>query len=170
LDSPKREGNRGVDPEANRCHVPKQMTDIREGDRVKIHYTARFADGTLFASSIQGPPVEFTAGGDQVIRGLSAAVIGLQEGASRRVTVPPADAYGEHDAGLERRVTRAEMPAEVKPGDQLSAEAGGHEMAVWVRKVEPEFAIVDGNHPLAGQTLIFEFEVVGHQPAAETPK
>jgi peptidylprolyl isomerase len=144
------------------------MTEIREGDGVQIHYTARFADGTLFASSIQGPPVEFTAGGDQVIRGLSVAVIGLEQGASRRITVPPADAYGEHDGQLERRVPRTEMPPEIKPGDQLSAKAGANEMAVWVRSVEADFAVVDGNHPLAGQTLIFEFEVVGHQPAAET--
>lgn len=143
------------------------MTDIHEGDRVQIHYTARFADGTLFASSIQGPPLTFTAGGSEVIVGLSTAVLGLHVGESKRVKVEPENAFGVHDPALERRVPRSGMPAEVKPGDQLSAEADGVEMAVWVRKVEDDHAIVDGNHPLAGQTLIFEFEVVDHQPAAE---
>lgn len=143
------------------------MTDIHEGDRVHIHYTARFADGTLFASSIQGPPLEFTAGGKEVIPGLSQAVIGLRVGVSRRIVVEPVNAFGEHDPALERRVPRSEMPPEAKPGDQLSAEADGFVMAVWVRSVEEDHAIVDGNHPLAGQRLIFEFEVVAHHPPAE---
>lgn len=159
-----------VDRGAFRCHRPTQrMSDIQEGDRVQIHYTARFADGTLFASSIQGAPLGFTAGGGEVIAGLSMAVVGMRTGVSRRIVVEPRDAFGEHDPALERRVPRSEMPPEVKPGDQLSAIADGAEMAVWVRAVDAEHAIVDGNHPLAGQTLIFEFEVVDHQPAAESP-
>lgn len=145
---------------------PDVHPEIRAGDRVRLHYTARFADGTLFASSLQGEPLEFTAGSGEVIEGLSRAVLGMSIGQARKVTVPPEQAFGVHDPALERRVPRAEMPDDVKPGDQLSAEANGREMPVWVRSVAQDHAVVDANHPLAGQTLIFEFEVVGWQPAA----
>jgi peptidylprolyl isomerase len=145
--------------------MPDIHPDIREGDRVQIHYTARFADGTLFASSLPGDALEFSAGGSEVIEGLSWAVVGMAVGETRRVVVPPEKAFGRHDPGLERRVPRASMPEDVKPGDQLSAAAGGREMAVWVRRVEGDDVVVDGNHPLAGQTLIFEFEVVACRPA-----
>jgi peptidylprolyl isomerase len=134
---------------------------IRPGDRVRLHYTARFADGTLLASSVQGEPLELRAGGDEVIEGLSEAVIGMRPGETRRVVVPPEKAFGVRDPALERRVPLSEMPDRVRPGDQLSAEGNGWEMPVWVRSLEQGYAVLDGNHPLAGQTLIFEFEVLG---------
>lgn len=134
---------------------------IRPGDRVRLHYTARFSDGTLLASSVRGDPLELVAGGDEVIEGLSEAVVGMRAGESKRVVVPPEKGFGVRDPALERRVPLSEMPERVRPGDQLSAEGNGWEMPVWVRSIEHGEAVLDGNHPLAGQTLIFEFEVLG---------
>jgi peptidylprolyl isomerase len=133
---------------------------IRPGDRVRLHYTARFSDGTLLASSVQGDPLDLVAGGDEVIEGLSEAVVGMRAGESKRILVPPETGFGVRDPALERRVPQTEMPERVRPGDQLSAEGNGWEMPVWVRSIEQGFAVLDGNHPLAGQSLIFEFEVL----------
>jgi peptidylprolyl isomerase len=133
---------------------------IRPGDRVRLHYTARFSDGTLLASSVQGDPLDLVAGGDEVIEGLSEAVVGMRAGESKRILVPPEKGFGVRDPALERRVPLTEMPERVRPGDQLSAEGNGWEMPVWVRSIEQGFAVLDGNHPLAGQSLIFEFEVL----------
>jgi FKBP-type peptidyl-prolyl cis-trans isomerase 2 len=127
---------------------------------VRLHYTARFSVGTLLASSVQGDPLDLVAGGDEVIEGLSEAVVGMRAGESKRILVPPEKGFGVRDPALVRRVPLTEMPERVRPGDQLSAEGNGWEMPVWVRSIEQGFAVLDGNHPLAGQSLIFEFEVL----------
>ena len=141
-----------------RVHRP--MSPVRSGDRVRIHYTARFVDGSVFASSRDQRPLEFVAGGDEVIEGVSRAVLGMQAGESKLVTVSPEHAFGAHDRELERRIPLGELPASVKVGDQLQAQAGESVLPVWVREVGADYVLLDGNHPLAGHNLIFEIELV----------
>lgn len=137
------------------------MTIVAAGDRVKIHYTGKLEDGTVFDRSGEDRPLEFTAGSDaEVIEGLSRAVVGLAKGEPSTITVPPELAYGERQPGLEQTVPRQMIPAEVREGDPVKAETAEGVVILWVAKLDEETALVDANHPLAGRTLVFEVEVV----------
>jgi peptidylprolyl isomerase len=136
------------------------MAHVQSGDRVQIHYTARFVDGTVFASSHSNEPLQFTAGGREVIEGVSQAVLGMRAGESKLVAVTPELGFGERDNALERQVPLTELPDSVKVGDQLSARAGDRVLPVWVRELGEGYAVLDANHPLAGHNLIFEIELV----------
>jgi peptidylprolyl isomerase len=136
------------------------MSEVNQGDTVRIHYTGRFENGTVFDSSKEREPLEFVAGGPGVIQGVSRGVIGMAEGDTKTVTVPPEEAYGDRNPALEQSVPRAQLPDEVQEGDQLRAIQGDQEIPVWVRSLDEENAVIDANHPLAGQTLVFDLELV----------
>ena len=140
------------------------MKLIRSGDRVSVHYTARLADGSVIlsthAQASGDHPLEFTAGGGEVIPGLSAAVLGMHEGQSRLVQIAPEHGFGARDPELERRVPLGELPAGIRVGDRFEASAHGLTLPVWVRELGPSDALLDANHPLAGQNLFLEVEVV----------
>ncbi len=136
------------------------MARVQSGDRVEIHYTARFVDGSVFATTRDVPALGFVAGGSEVIEGLSRAVLGMSAGETKLVAIPPEEAFGPRDDELERRIPREELPESACVGDQLSARAGDRVMPVWVREIGERHAVIDGNHPLAGHNLIFEIELV----------
>lgn len=136
------------------------MSRVQSGDRVHVHFTARFVDGSEFATSRTGKPLEFTAGGPEVLPGVSRAVVGMESGETRVFTIRPEDAYGVRDPALERRVAMSELPLGVRVGDKFDASSGGSEISVWVRELESDHAVLDANHPLAGHTLIFEIELM----------
>ena len=136
------------------------MGETKLGDRVQIHYTGRLEDGTVFDSSQGRDPLGFTAGGNQVIPGVDKAVLGMQPGESKTVEVSAEDAYGVRTPGLEQRVPRKLLPEKVQVGDRLQAKVGEKVILVWVAELEEESAIIDANHPLAGQSLVFDIELV----------
>ncbi len=132
------------------------MRVVEQGDRVRVHYTGKLEDGTVFDSSQGGEPLEFVAGGSEVIPGVSNAVLGMSVGESKTVTVPPEEAYGPHQEGLVQRVAVDRLPPGVQVGMPLKAVAGDREVILWVTELGEEEAVLDANHPLAGKTLIFE--------------
>jgi peptidylprolyl isomerase len=136
------------------------MSQVNQGDVVRIHYTGRLEDGTEFDNSRTRDPLEFVAGAGTVIQGVSHGVIGMNEGETKTVTVPPDEAYGERNPALEQKVAREDLPEGVREGAQLRAVQGDREIPVWVRKVDETEAVIDANHPLAGKTLVFDLEVV----------
>ena len=136
------------------------MSVTKLGDRVQIHYTGRLEDGTVFDSSEGRDPLEFSAGGQEVIPGVAQAVIGMQQGESKTVVVSPEEAYGVRTPGLEQRIPRTLLPEEVQVGDRLQAKVGEQIILVWVVELGEEFGVIDANHPLAGQSLIFDIELV----------
>jgi peptidylprolyl isomerase len=136
------------------------MDQVREGDVVRIHYTGRLEDGTVFDSSDGGEPMAFIAAGEDLIEGVSKAVVGMKAGEKKTVTVTPELGYGFRDPELENAVKRSLLPPEVQVGDMLSASTGDHEFTVTVLSVNDEEAVIDSNHPLAGKTLVFDIEVV----------
>ncbi|MCS7015341.1 MAG: peptidylprolyl isomerase [Gemmatales bacterium] len=135
-------------------------TKIHAGDVVKIHYTGRLDNGTVFSTSLGGEPLEFTAGSDEVIEGLSEAVIGMEQGERRTITIPPEKAYGLRDPHLEREVPLADLPQGVQVGDRLSAQIGNQRVRFWVKEIADDIAVLDANHPLAEQTLHLEIEIL----------
>lgn len=136
------------------------MSQVKQGDKVQVHYTGKFEDGTVFDSSQDAQPLEFTAGGTELIPGVSKAVIGMAPGDTKSVEISPEEGYGQRQDGLEQTVPRNLLPPEAKIGDALQAQAQDQTIVVWVKELGEEEAVLDANHPLAGKTLFFDLEIV----------
>lgn len=139
------------------------MTQVKPGDTVHIHYTGSLPDGSVFDSSEGREPLSFTVGSGQIIPGLDKALPGMEAGEKKRVEIAPEEAYGERDAQGVLEVPRSEIPAEIplEVGTRLEMrDAEGRGLPVTVTEVTEETVTLDANHPLAGQTLIFDFELV----------
>lgn len=134
------------------------------GDTVRIHYTGKYEDGTVFDSSEGKDPLEFVAGSQQIIPGLDKAILEMSEGDQETVTVPPEEAYGDREPALAQEVERNQLPEGVTEGAALEAEVGGQKTMLWVTELNDETAVVDANHPLAGKTLVFDVELVSVTP------
>lgn len=145
------------------------MTQAKRGDRVRVHYTGSLDDGTSFDSSRRGDPLEFTLGEGKLIKGFELAVDGMSAGENKTVTIPAAEAYGPHRDELVSDLPRSQIPSEIelKEGLQLEAQhPDGQTVRFVVAGFDDETVTLDGNHPLAGQDLTFEIEVVEILPAA----
>ena len=139
------------------------MTEAKMGDVVRINYTGRLTNGTQFDSSEGKAPLEFTIGLGQVIKGLEAHVAGMEPGQKDTVTIPCAQAYGPHRQDAIQTLDRAKVPSgvDVRPGTQLQARTvDGRMLPITVLEVTDAAVKVDANHPLAGQDLVFEVELL----------
>ncbi|HEX8359396.1 MAG TPA: peptidylprolyl isomerase [Longimicrobium sp.] len=139
------------------------MATARPGDTVRVHYTGRLDDGTVFDSSRGREPLEFALGSGQVIAGFDEAVEGMATGESRSVRIPSAEAYGEHDETLLLRVPLDRFPQDMRPevGQHLQMSRDGAEpVVVTVADVSDDGVVLDANHPLAGRDLTFDLELV----------
>lgn len=141
------------------------MRRAHTGDIVSVHYTGTLADGSVFDSSRDRDPLQFTVGGGRVIPGFDAAVAGMAVGEEKKVTIPADEAYGPHRPELMVEVDRAQFPADLRPeiGQQLQLSRDGQVFVVTVRDLSDGSVLLDGNHPLAGQDLTFALELVGVQ-------
>ena len=138
------------------------MTQVKEGDTVRIHYTGT-ADGETFDSSQGREPLEFTVGSGQIIPGLDKAMPGMEPGQSKTVEVPCAEAYGEADPQAMQTIPRSTIPDHIPldPGTRLQMQTPqGQQIPVTVAEVKDEEVVLDANHPLAGKDLTFEVELV----------
>jgi peptidylprolyl isomerase len=139
------------------------MSQAKPGDTVRIHYTGTLDDGTTFDSSQGREPLEFTLGSGQVIPGFDIAVEGMQVGDSKQVSIPPTQAYGERNEEMIQEVPRDVLPDDIEPTSGMPLQAqtpDGQVINLTVTEVGEETVTVDGNHPLAGQTLNFAIELV----------
>ena len=138
------------------------MAEARPGDRVRVHYTGRLIDGTVVDSTSGGSPLEFTVGAGRVLRGLEEAVEGMCPGEQTTVWVPPEKGHGPHRDELLLVVGRERFPAfEPEVGQRLRMRRRGVPPAmVTVVDVSEADVTLDGNHPLAGQDLTFDLELV----------
>jgi len=133
------------------------------GDTVRVHYTGSLDDESVFDSSRGREPLEFTIGTGQVIPGFEEAVIGLEPGGSARTRIEAEQAYGPRREELRIPIARDQFPdgMTVSQGDHLHMQTqDGQEIPVQVVEVGDENVVVDANHPLAGQALTFEIELV----------
>lgn len=134
----------------------------KKGDTVLVHYTGKLDSGEEFDSSRGMEPLEFTLGDNSVILGFEKAVDGLEKGKSATVRIEPAEAYGEHSEDLFVAVPKSELPEDIKPekGLPLMLYTDQGPMEVMVSDITDEEVILDANHPLAGEALTFEIELV----------
>jgi peptidylprolyl isomerase len=145
------------------------MSQAKEGDKVKVHYHGKLRSGETFDSSEGRQPLEFTVGGGQVIKGFDEGVKGMSVGDKRTVEIPADDAYGQKDQRNVIEFPREQMPEDMNPevGQQLMLSDGsGQQFPVTVAEVKESIVVLDANHPLAGQDLIFDIEMVEITPTS----
>jgi len=139
------------------------MTQAKSGDTVKVHYTGTLSDNTEFDSSQGGEPLSFTIGQNMVIPGFENGVVGMKVGESKKVMIPADQAYGPYNNELVAAVPRSQVPPELDVSVgmvlQVRSTEGGLARAI-VRDVSENEITLDLNHPLAGQDLTFEIELV----------
>jgi FKBP-type peptidyl-prolyl cis-trans isomerase SlyD len=134
---------------------------IAAGSVVTIEYTLTDDDGEVIDTS-DGEPLEYLHGHGQLVPGLERELEGRKAGDSLKVVVPPKDGYGDHDPARVVEVDRSELPEDIDPeiGLELTTEGpDGEPITLWVTDVEEGTVTLDGNHPLAGQTLNFAIDV-----------
>ncbi|MBM3226551.1 MAG: peptidylprolyl isomerase [Candidatus Tectomicrobia bacterium] len=139
------------------------MTQAQAGDIVRVHYTGKLTDGTLFDTSVEREPLEFTLGEGELIAGFEQTVLGMMAGESRTAMIPCDQAYGPHYAERVIQVERHHLPADLRPtvGQQLQmSREDGATITAMVTTVTEAHIMLDANHPLAGQDLIFEITLV----------
>jgi len=135
---------------------------------VSIDYTLTDDKGEVLDSSKGREPLAYIQGTGSIVEGLEEALEGKEKGASLKVSVSPAKGYGERDASLTQKVPRAMFDVEkIEPGMRFHAESDHGQRVVTVTAVDAEHVTVDANHPLAGQTLNFEVNVVDVRKASE---
>lgn len=139
------------------------MTQAKKGDNVKIHYTGKLQDGTVFDSSQGHDPLAFTIGSGQVIQGFDEAVVGMSKGDSKNVNIPVDKAYGPRNEELVLTAPISQVPPDLNPEVGQKLEMGGPNGEIVVVKVvavTDENITLDANPPLAGEDLIFDIELV----------
>lgn len=138
------------------------MTQAQAGQQVRVHYTGKLDDGTIFDSSAGSDPLTFTLGGGEVIPGFDKGVMGLTVNESRTVKIPAAEAYGAHQPGMVVELPKTEIPAhlKLKPGQRLQIKTPNGVLAVTVTAETDTTITMDGNHPLAGKDLTFDLQLV----------
>lgn len=149
------------------------MTEVKNGDSVRIHYTGTLTDGSVFDSSEGREPLEFTVGTGQVIKGMDAGLPGMKVGDKKRLEIPAVDAYGPLNPEARQAIPREGIPDEIplEVGIQLQMQSPeGHVLPVTVVEVTEAAVTLDANHPLAGKDLNFDIELVSINEAAEGGK
>ncbi|HXD78878.1 MAG TPA: peptidylprolyl isomerase [Puia sp.] len=137
--------------------------EVQTGDTVKVHYLGRLIDGTTFDSSQGRPPLEFQVGSGMVIKGFDDGVRGMSVGQKKTIEISAEFAYGPRDPEAIIEFPIDQFPPQMKPeaGMQLvMTDNSGNQIPVTVVDVKPESVVLDANHQLAGQDLIFDLELV----------
>ncbi len=139
------------------------MAAVKSGDKVRVHYTGTLADGSQFDSSRERAPLEVNVGSGETIPGFETALVGMEPGDTRTVTIVAAEAYGDRDEERIISVRRNALPDDIQLqiGQMLdmSTSEGGR-VLVTVAAFDEETVSLDANHPLAGHDLTFELELV----------
>ena len=140
------------------------MTEIKKGDKVKVEYTGKLEDGSVFDSSEGKEPLQFEVGAQQVIPGFEKAVEGMKKDEEKEFTLKVDEAYGPVKEEMVQEIPRDKLPAEPEPkeGMMLMMQAPtGQQIPAKITKVEDDKVTIDINHPLAGKDLTFSVKVVG---------
>ena len=140
------------------------MSQAKDGDTVKVHYTGKLEDGSVFDSSKDRDPLEFKLGSHSVIVGFENGILGMEVGESKSITIPQEDGYGptrdELVSTVERKVfDKRNITPEIGKTLQVP-QPDGRQYNVRISAVEDDSVTLDGNHPLAGKTLIFDVELI----------
>jgi peptidylprolyl isomerase len=139
------------------------MQEVKSGDTVRVHYHGKLNDGTTFDSSEGRDPLEFEVGSGSVIAGFDNGVTGMKVGDKKTINIPVDEAYGQVQDDLLMEFPLDRFPADMKPevGMELNMSNGaGQNFPVVITEVLDNSVVLDANHPLAGEDLTFDLELV----------
>lgn len=139
------------------------MTQVKKGNKIKVHYTGKLEDGTVFDSSEGREPLEFEVGAGRMIQGFDQGVVGMNLDEEKTINIKSAEAYGEVRNDLIIDVPKAQLPPDIKPEigmELVSQQPDGQQLVVTVKEVKDDAIVIDANHKLAGKDLIFDVKVV----------
>lgn len=139
------------------------MIQAKSGDTVKVHYTGKLDDGSVFDSSGDRAPLQLIVGDNRIIPAFEQAIIGMQPGESKTIQIPASEAFGPYRTELVRTVERSIFPADLEPkvGQRLKAtNLAGRSVAVTVTEVSEMSVTIDANHLLAGEDLTFDIQLI----------
>ncbi len=135
---------------------------VKSGNTVSVHYKGTLNDGTVFDSSEGREPLQFEAGSGMVIKGFDEGILGMQVGEKKNIHIAVEDAYGPVNEQMLFKFDRSEIPGDIplEVGGTLNMHNGQQAIPVIIREVTESAVLMDANHPLAGQELNFELELV----------
>lgn len=139
------------------------MKRVEDGNTIKIHYTGKLDDGTVFDSSKEREPMEFTMGNGGLIKGFEDAVRGMTVGEMKTIRIVSGEAYGPYRDDLVMSINKAQLPPDIdaREGAMLSLRhPNGGTIDALISEVTADSVTLDANHPLAGEDLTFELELV----------
>ena len=139
------------------------MAQVKDGDVVRVHYTGKLTNGEQFDSSVGREPLEFTVGAGMMIKGFDDAMPGMEIGEKKTVSISPEEGYGEKSSEAIIEFPRENVPEDMKlePGMSLTlSNQDGQPVPVTVVEVKEDVIVLDANHFLAGQELVFDIELV----------
>ena len=139
------------------------MSVVKSGDNVKVHYTGKLVSGEQFDSSVGREPLEFVVGAGMMIKGFDAAMPGMAIGEKKTINIAPEDGYGPRNPEAMIEFPKEQVPADMKlePGMPLTlSDQAGNPVPVIVVEVKDDVIVLDANHFLAGQELVFDIELV----------
>ena len=134
------------------------MAKVQNGDSVKIYYVGKYDDGSVFSSTMDEAPIQFTLGQSEVMEGLQESIVGMSPGESKTVEIPADKAFGPYRNELVQKIARNQLREDIKPevGEQLEYKIkNGESVAVTVLDATESSVTIDANHPLAGKVLTF---------------
>ena len=139
------------------------MTQVKKGDKVKVHYHGKLTSGETFDSSEGRDPLEFEVGSGNVIKGFDDGVNGMEVGEKKTINIPFLEAYGPRNSEMVIEVTKDKFPEdmEIEIGLPLMMSDGdGHQFQVTIVEIKEVEVMLDANHPLAGKDLVFDLELM----------
>ena len=139
------------------------MSEVKNGDVVKVHYTGKVQDGEQFDSSVGKEPLEFTVGAGQMIKGFDTGVVGMKVGDQKVVVISAEEGYGERSEEAMIEFPKENVPVEMNLEVGLSLtqqDQEGRPFPVTVTEIREDAVMLDANHFLAGKTLVFDIEMV----------
>jgi len=151
------------------------MAQAKNGDKVKINYTAMLEDGSIFDSTLEHDgcesdecgcecgPRELTMGAGEFLAAIEEALVGMAPGEKKKVIIPADDAFGEYDEERVFTIPRTDLPEDLNPevGDEIVlVNEEDEELAVVVMEVTETDITFDANHPLAGEDVTYDIELV----------
>ena len=138
------------------------MEKVTSNSTVSVHYTGRLEDGTVFDSSlVEGrEPLTATLGQGNLISGFENGLVDMVVGEKKTIEIEPENAYGQVNPQMVNEVAKSQVPEGVSVGDMLQAMSPAGPINVKVLEINEDVVVLDANHPLAGQKLIFDLELI----------
>ncbi len=139
------------------------MSQVKENDTVKVHYTGKLSNGQVFDSSLEREPLEITLGQGMLIPGFEKGIMTMELNEKKTINIPVAEAYGAVQDELLYEVKKDQLPQDMAPEVGMglaSKDENGKEIQFRIAEVKEEHIVVDANHPLAGHDLTFELELI----------